>query len=92
LAHDEALLSEARIDLDRYRQALNRNAIAEQQFDDQEQVVLQDEGTVKNDQGQLANARVNLAYTHITSPIIGRAGLRQVDPLKHLFRPTARRR
>ena len=80
LAHDEAVLTEAKIDLARYKQALDRNAIAKQQYDDQEQVVLQDEGTVKNDQGQLANAKVNLIYTHITSPIDGRVGLRLVDP------------
>lgn len=80
LAHDVALLGEAKIDLDRYQQALNHNAIAKQQFDDQQQVVLQDEGTVKNDQGQLANARVNLVYTHLTAPIAGQVGLRLVDP------------
>jgi multidrug efflux system membrane fusion protein len=80
LAHDQALLNEAKIDLDRYQQAFSRNAIAKQQLDDQQQVVLQDEGTVKNDQGNLANARVNLEYTHITSPIDGRVGLRLVDP------------
>jgi len=80
LAHDQALLNEAKIDLERYQQALNRNAIAKQQFDDQQQVVLQDEGTVKNDEGQLANAKVNLVYTHITAPIAGRVGLRLVDP------------
>ena len=80
LAHDQAVLTEAKIDLERYRQALNRNAIAKQQVDDQEQVVLQDEGTVKNDEGMLANAKVNLVYTHITAPIEGRVGLRLVDP------------
>src|SRR5208283_4824994 len=73
-------LNEAKIDLERYQQAFSRNAIAKQQLDDQQQVVLQDEGTVKNDEGQLANARVNLTYTHITSPIEGRVGLRLVDP------------
>ena len=80
LAHDQAVLTEAKIDLERYQQALNRNAIAKQQFDDQEQVVLQDQGTVKNDEGQLANAKVNLVYTHITAPIAGRVGRRLVDP------------
>ncbi len=80
LAHDQAVLNEAKIDLERYQQALSRNAIAKQQFDDQQQVVLQDEGTVKNDEGQLANAKVNLVYTHITAPIAGRVGLRLVDP------------
>jgi membrane fusion protein, multidrug efflux system len=80
LAHDQALLNEARIDLDRYKAALERNAIAKQQYDDQVQIVAQDEGTVKNDEGTLANAKVNLVYCHITSPIDGRVGLRLVDP------------
>jgi membrane fusion protein, multidrug efflux system len=80
LAHDQAVLSEARIDLDRYKAALDRNAIAKQQYDDQVQIVAQDEGTVKNDEGALANAKVNLVYCHITSPIDGRVGLRLVDP------------
>jgi membrane fusion protein, multidrug efflux system len=80
LAHDQALLSEAKIDYQRYSAALARNAIAQQQVDDQEQVVKQYEGTVKNDEGNLANAKVNVAYTHITAPIDGRVGLRLVDP------------
>jgi membrane fusion protein, multidrug efflux system len=80
LAHDQALLNEARIDLDRYRSALSRNAIAQQQVYDQEQTVHQDEGTVQNDQGTVENAKVNLVYCHITSPIDGRVGLRLVDP------------
>jgi multidrug efflux system membrane fusion protein len=80
LEHDEAVLAEARIDLDRYQAAFSRNAIAKQQLDDQTQIVKQDEGTVKNDQGQVANAQVNLVYTHITSPIDGRVGLRLIDP------------
>jgi membrane fusion protein, multidrug efflux system len=80
LAHDQAVLNEARIDLDRYKAALDRNAIAKQQYDDQVQIVAQDEGTVKNDEGALANAKVNLVYCHITSPIDGRVGLRLVDP------------
>jgi multidrug efflux system membrane fusion protein len=80
LTHDQAVLNEAKIDLERYQQAFTRNAIAKQLLDDQQQVVLQDEGTVKNDEGQLANAKVNLVYTHITAPIAGRVGLRLVDP------------
>jgi len=79
-AHDSAVLAEARIDRDRYAAALQRNAIAKQQLDDQEQVVLQDEGTVKNDQGQIDNAKLQITYSHITAPIDGRVGLRLVDP------------
>lgn len=80
LAHDQAVLDEARIDLARYQAAFSRNAIAKQQVDDQTQVVLQDEGTVKNDQGMVDAVKVNLVYTHIVSPIDGRVGLRLVDP------------
>ncbi len=79
LAHDEALLAQSRIDLDRYQAAFSRNAIAQQQVYDQEQLVKQYEGTVKNDQGLVDNAKVNLVYCHITSPITGRVGLRLVD-------------
>jgi membrane fusion protein, multidrug efflux system len=80
LAHDEALLNEARIDLNRYQEAFNRNAIAKQQLDDQNQTVLQYEGSVKTDQGNVDSAKVNLIYTKITAPITGRVGLRLVDP------------
>ena len=45
------VLAQAKMDLDRYRAAWARNAIAKQTLDDQEKIVLQDEGTVKNDQG-----------------------------------------
>jgi membrane fusion protein, multidrug efflux system len=79
LAHDEALLAQSRIDLDRYQAAFSRNAVAQQQVYDQEQLVKQYEGTVKNDQGVVDNAKVNLVYCHISSPITGRVGLRLVD-------------
>jgi membrane fusion protein, multidrug efflux system len=80
LAHDEALLAEGRIDLDRYQQAFNRNAIAKQQLDDQTQTVKQYEGSVKNDQGTVASATTNVDYTNIKAPIDGRVGLRLIDP------------
>lgn len=80
LARDKASLRAARIDLARYRKAYARNAIPKQQLDDQEQLVFQDEGTVKADEGALESAKVNLAYCHITAPIDGRVGLRLVDP------------
>ena len=80
LAKDTAVLSEARIDLNRFQQAYDRNAIAKQQLDDQGQLVKQDEGTVKQDQGTVAAAATNLDYTKIIAPIEGRVGLRLVDP------------
>jgi len=66
--------------LNRYQEAFNRNAIAKQQLDDQNQTVLQYEGSVKTDQGNVDSAKVNLIYTKITAPITGRVGLRLVDP------------
>jgi membrane fusion protein, multidrug efflux system len=79
LARDQAILKNALIDLDRYKMIWTQKAIPKQQLDTQEATVLQDQGTVKLDQGQLDSARVNLDYTRITSPITGRVGLRLVD-------------
>ena len=80
LERDEAILAQAEMDRDRYREAWTRNAIPKQQLDDQEKIVLQDAGTVKNDQGTVAFDQVQLDYCHITAPIAGRVGLRLVDP------------
>ena len=77
---DKALLENANIDLSRYQTAYSKNAIPKQLLDTQLATVHQLEGTVKNDQGVIDNARVQLAYCHITSPISGRVGLRLVDP------------
>jgi len=80
LLKDQALLDNARIDLDRYQTLLAQNAIPEQQLATQKALVQQDEGTVKTDQGQIDSAKLNLVYCHITAPITGRVGLRLVDP------------
>jgi len=80
LERDENVLAQAKMDLERYRAALARNAIAKQIVDDQEKLVLQNEGTVKNDQGVVQFDQVQVDYCHITAPIAGRVGLRLVDP------------
>lgn len=80
LEHDQNLLAQAQMDLERYRSAWARNAIPKQTLDDQEKLVLQDEGTVKNDEGTVQYDQVQLGFCHITSPISGRVGLRLVDP------------
>lgn len=79
MARDAALLANARIDLERYRTLLAQDSIAKQQLDTQEALVRQYEGTVKLDQGQLDNARLQLSYSRVTAPIPGRLGLRQID-------------
>jgi membrane fusion protein, multidrug efflux system len=80
LERDENVLAQARMDVTRYRDAWARNAIAKQILDDQEKLVLQDEGTVKNDQGTVQFDQIQLDFCHITAPIAGRVGLRLVDP------------
>jgi len=79
LKRDSAILQDAKLDLDRYKEAFASNAIPKQQLDTQSATVEQDNGTVELDQGLLDNARVQLAYCHITAPISGRVGLRLVD-------------
>ena len=80
LEHDNNVLAQAKMDLDRYRAAWAGNGINKQLLDDQEKIVLQDQGTVKNDQGAVNYDQVQLGYCHITAPISGRVGLRLVDP------------
>ncbi|MGC1782639.1 MAG: efflux RND transporter periplasmic adaptor subunit [Acidobacteriaceae bacterium] len=80
LERDENLLAQAQMDLARYQAAWARNAIAKQQLDDQEKLVLQYEGTVKSDQGTVQFDQVQVMFCHIVAPISGRVGLRLVDP------------
>ena len=80
LAHDQGLLAQAQTDLKRYQTLGRQDSIAQQQVDDQRFLVAQYTGTVQTDQGLVDNAKLNLAYCHIVSPIDGQVGLRQVDP------------
>jgi len=80
LERDTNILAQAQMDLDRYRAAWAKDAIPKQTLDDQEKIVLQDQGTVKNDQGTVDYDQVQLSYCHIVAPIDGRVGLRLVDP------------
>ena len=59
--------------LERFQAAWARNAVAKQILDDQEKLVLQDEGTVKNDQGTVQFDQLQVEYCHIAAPI-ARAG------------------
>ncbi|MCU1310399.1 MAG: efflux transporter, family, subunit [Candidatus Angelobacter sp.] len=80
LMKDQSALQNALIDLQRYETLLAHNAIAQQIVATQKATVAQDRGVVKIDEGNIANAKLNIAYCHITSPISGRVGLRLVDP------------
>lgn len=80
LARDMALLQNAKVDLERYRDLWSKDSIARQQLDTQEALVRQYQGTVENDRGIVDNAKLQLSYTRITAPVTGRIGLRMVDP------------
>ena len=80
LTRDEALLANARLDLERYQTLFKQDSIAKQQGDTQASLVRQYEGALQVDRSQVQNARLQLAYTRITAPVSGRLGLRLVDP------------
>jgi len=78
LIKDEALLKNAKADLDRYTTA--RETVSQQQIDTAQAAVAQYQGAIKIDQGAIDSANLNLAYCHITAPLTGKIGLRTVDP------------
>jgi membrane fusion protein, multidrug efflux system len=80
LARDTASLADARLDMKRYEDLIKQDSVSQQQVDTQRATVGQDEGTVASDKAAVQTAELNLAYTHITAPVDGRIGLRQVDP------------
>ena len=79
LARDQALLANARLDLQRYRVLVAQDSIPKQQLDTQDSLVHQLEGTVISDQAQVDTAKLNITYCHVIAPVSGRVGLRQVD-------------
>jgi multidrug efflux system membrane fusion protein len=79
LARDKAQLEDAKTNLTRFRDLLQKQFVSKQQYDTQAASVAQLDGTVTADEGAIAAARVNLDYTRIVAPIGGRVGLRLVD-------------
>ncbi|HTZ66264.1 MAG TPA: MdtA/MuxA family multidrug efflux RND transporter periplasmic adaptor subunit [Roseiarcus sp.] len=84
LAKDQALLGQAQSDLARYQQLAKQDSIAQQQVADQVALVAQDKAAIAADQAMVKTAELNVAYTHIVSPVTGRVGLRLVDPGNYL--------
>jgi multidrug efflux system membrane fusion protein len=80
LVHDQGLLDQAHMDLNRYQTLVSQNSIAKQQAEDQVFIVKQYEGSVQLDQAEIDQEKLNILYCHITSPVTGRVGLRLVDP------------
>jgi multidrug efflux system membrane fusion protein len=79
LAGHQAQLANARVDLERYKVLFAQEAVPKQQLDTQEALVNQINSTLKADQAQIDNAKLQLVYARITAQVTGRIGLRLVD-------------
>ena len=79
LAKDEATLADAKLNLGRYTELWKQGVISQQQYNTQQSLVGQLQGSIGADQAAIENAKLQLVYSRITSPIEGRIGLRLVD-------------
>lgn len=79
LAKDQAQLRDIQLNFDRAQLLFKEGVIPRQQVDSQQAQVAQYQGTIKADQAQVDNAKLQIAYSHITAPISGHVGLRLVD-------------
>jgi len=77
---DQALLANAHRDMQRYTELAPEDLASKQTVDTQQALVAQLIAQVKGDEAAIDNARTQLDYTTIRSPIDGRTGIRQVDP------------
>jgi multidrug efflux system membrane fusion protein len=76
---DEALLANAKLDLGRITPLLAHDFATRQSFDTQNTLIAQYQAAIQHDQAVIDNARVQLGYTTIVSPIPGRTGVRLID-------------
>jgi len=76
---DEAALADAEKDLRRDVSLVKTKDIPVQTLDTQTATVAQDQASVAGDQAAIESAQINLGFTHVTAPIAGRLGIRQVD-------------
>jgi len=79
LAKDLASLENNKILLARDKELYQQKVIARQDLDNQQMLVGQFAGSIYSDKGAVDNAKLQLTYSRITSPITGRVGLRLVD-------------
>ncbi len=77
---DVAQLTNAKRDLDRYLSLQPSHLASQQQIDTQKALVTQLEAQIQADAAAAENAKTQLSYTSITSPIDGNTGIRLVDP------------
>ena len=80
LYRDQAQLRDVKLNVGRFAELVAQGIISQQQYDTQRALAEQLEGAVHVDQAQIDNAKLQIVYCHITAPVSGRIGLRQVDP------------
>jgi multidrug efflux system membrane fusion protein len=78
-ARDEALLGNAKLDLERYSTLVVKEFATHQSVDTQKALVAQYLAAIAHDQAVIDNARVQLGYTTIVSPLKGLTGIRLID-------------
>jgi multidrug efflux system membrane fusion protein len=84
---DQAQLNNALANLDRYTQLQSKGYATPQLTDTQKAQVAQLQSAIKSDEALIEQARVQLGYASLTSPITGVTGVRQVD-VGNIIHPT----
>lgn len=79
-AQDQAALTNAKLDLERYASLAKQDFASRQQLNTQQATVAQDTAQIQGDDASIEQAQLNLSFAYITAPIPGRVGLRLVDP------------
>ena len=79
LAKDQATLNNAKRDLARYQDTAVKGYSSRQQLDTQAMTVDGTVAQIQADQATVENARVQLGYTTIASPLDGVTGIRLID-------------
>jgi multidrug efflux system membrane fusion protein len=79
-AQNEAQLSNAKLDLQRYSSLARQDFASHQQVDTQKMQVDNFTAALKGDEATIEAAQLNLSYCYILAPFEGRLGLRTVDP------------
>jgi multidrug efflux system membrane fusion protein len=84
---DQAQLTNAQANLDRYTSLAKTGDATPQLLDTQKAQVSQLQSAIKSDQALIDAANVQLSYTRLTSPIDGIVGIRQID-IGNVIHPT----
>jgi multidrug efflux system membrane fusion protein len=84
---DQAQLTNALANLDRYNSLAQKGDATPQLLDTQKAQVSQLQNAVKSDSALIDAANIQLSYTRLTSPIEGIVGIRQID-IGNVIHPT----